>query len=74
MTRLQCAISLMQKRMCSLGPVPIEDRRNYLLADALKEAGKKKFDVMKKLKVSQTVCVFACVCFATFKEVVQVLN
>ena len=55
MTPLQRAISLLQKRMCSLGPVPIEVRRNYLLTDALKEAGKKKFDVTKKIKVSQTV-------------------
>lgn len=55
LTPLQHAISLLQKRMCSLSPVSIEVRRNCLLADALKEAGKKKFDVTKKIKVSQTV-------------------
>ena len=65
MTQLQCAISLMQKRMCTLGPVPIEVRRSYLLADALKEAGKKKFDVTKKIKVSQTK--FMHMFFATFR-------
>ena len=55
MTPLKRAISLLQKRMCSLSPVPIKVRRNYLLTDALKKAGKKKFDVTKKIKVSQTV-------------------
>lgn len=29
----------------------IEVRRDYVLTDALKEAGKKKFDVSKKIKV-----------------------
>ena len=52
MSPLQLAISALQKKLSIGSPLAIEVRRNYVLTDALKEAGKKKFDVNKKIKVN----------------------
>ena len=57
---LQLAISALRKKLSIGSPLAIEVRRDYVLIDALKEAGKKKFDVNKKIKVS--VCKYKCTC------------
>ncbi len=51
MSPLQRELSVLQKKMCSV-PQTIEVRRDFVLKDALKEAGKKKFDINKKIKIS----------------------
>ena len=52
MSPLQFAISMLQKKLSLGSPLAIEIQRDYVLTDALKEAGKKKFDVNKKIKVN----------------------
>ena len=51
MSPLQRELSVLQKKMGSIPPA-IEVRRDFVLKDALKEAGKKKFDINKKIKVT----------------------
>ena len=51
MSPLQRELSVLQKKISSV-PQAIEVRRDFVLKDALKEAGKKKFDINKKIKVT----------------------
>ena len=51
MTPLQQALSDLEKKLSVASPLTIEVRRDFVLNDAIKEAGKKKFDATKKLKV-----------------------
>lgn len=48
---LKRAISMLERKLSFGSPIAIEVRRDYVLTNALKEAGKKKFDVSKKIKV-----------------------
>ena len=50
MSPLQCELSVLQKKMGSV-PQAIEVRWDFVLKDALKEAGKKEFD-KKKINIT----------------------
>lgn len=56
MTPLQRELTMLQKKLCPGIPVAVEIRRDFVLTDALKEAGKKKFDVNKRIKVNRCTC------------------
>ena len=51
MSPLQCELGALQKKMGGI-PQAIEVRRDFVLKDALKEAGKKKFDNTRTIKVT----------------------